>query len=120
MAGDPADDVIPPLCTISTELVQYERARVTTVALTPAAGGVQGGSTECPKLRRVSRTALFEWIAVAVLLLGCAVFTAGVISVVLDGGLARVLMIVGPVIAVIGALGWTVVVKRAARARRTA
>ena len=65
----------------------------------------------------MSRTALYEWIAVAVLLLGCAIFTAGVIAVVLDGGIAGVLMITGPIVAVIGAVIWTVVVKAGARAR---
>ncbi|MHA3702592.1 hypothetical protein ACXR2U_10435 [Jatrophihabitans sp. YIM 134969] len=68
----------------------------------------------------MSRTALFEWTAVAILLLGCAVATAGVITIVFDGGLAAVLLVAGGVIALLGALVWTIVVKRATRGRSTA
>ena len=68
----------------------------------------------------MSRTALYEWIAVAVLLIGCAVATAGVIAIVLDGGLAKLLIPVGAVVAVIGGIVWTIVVKAGARARSRA
>jgi hypothetical protein len=67
----------------------------------------------------VSRTALFEWIAVAVLLLGCALVTAGVITITFDGGIAAILIVAGGVLAAIGAVVWTLVVKAGTR-RRTA
>lgn len=64
---------------------------------------------------------MLEWSAVAVLLLGCAVATAGIIAIVLSGSVATVLIIVGGVVAVIGGLYWTAVVKiTTRRARRTA
>ena len=66
----------------------------------------------------MSRTALYEWITVAVLLLGCALVTAGVIAIVFDGGLATVLIVAGAVLAVIGGIAWTAVVKVGARSRR--
>ena len=64
---------------------------------------------------------MLEWAAVAVLLLGMAVATAGIIAIVLDGDVARILIPVGAVIAIIGGIAWTVVVKvTTRRARSTA
>lgn len=68
----------------------------------------------------MSRTALYEWIAVAVLLLGCAVVTAGVISFDLAPGVAVVLIAVGAAVAVVGGIVWTLVVKAGSRARNAA
>lgn len=65
----------------------------------------------------MSRTALYEWIAVAVLLLGCALVCAGVITVVFDGTVAVLLMAAGAIVAALGAVIWTVVVKAGARSR---
>lgn len=79
-----------------------------------------GTRHRCPKLAVVSRTVLYEWIAVAVLLLGLAVATAGVISIPLNSSLARVLIPAGAVVAVVGGIIWTLVVKAGARARARA
>ncbi len=67
----------------------------------------------------MSRTALFEWIAVAVLLVGFAAVTAGVISIVFDHTIATVLIAAGAVVAVIGGIGWTFVVKISTRRARS-
>lgn len=62
---------------------------------------------------------MLEWAAVAVLMLGCAAVTAGVIAIVLDPGIAAILVIVGVVLALVGAVFWTVVVKAATRRSRS-
>ena len=68
----------------------------------------------------MNRTATLEWTAVAVLLLGCASVTAGVIAIPLAGHISPYLIIAGAVVALIGALWWTAVVKTAARRSRQA
>lgn len=56
-----------------------------------------------------------EWTGVAVLLVGCACITAGVMCFDVKASVAWVLIAVGVVVAAIGATGWVTVVKMSAR-----
>lgn len=64
------------------------------------------------------RTARLEWTAVAILLLGAALATTGVMAIVANGRIAALLIVIGAVVFVAGGVLWVVVVKAAGRRQR--
>lgn len=61
-----------------------------------------------------------EWAAVALLLLGAALATAGVMAIVASGRIAAILIVVGAVMCLTAGVVWVAVVKAAARRQRAA